>query len=115
MRIPHIITGAALMAAFVIGCSKSPSATPTVHFLGYKVERDGTAYAMTEIRNPSPSQIVCQLEVQPKDARSGIDSTVVPARGSQRFNIYVSQTNETSLDVTFFKVVPTSHTTVPMQ
>ena len=119
-----IIGVAALGVVLGVGCSKSSSKAPTVqssskaptvHFVGYEVERDGTAHATVEIANPNLSQIVCQLEVQPKDARSGIDVTVVPARGSLRIKLYVSQTNENSLDLTFFKVVPTSHVTVPMR
>ena len=108
----NTVIGAILAAFFAVGCTKSEN--PTVHFLGYK-GHDRNTWAITEITNPGPSQIVCEFEVQPKDAFTGVDSTVVPARSSQRYNLYVNRTNNISLNVTFFKVVPTSHMTVPMQ
>ena len=116
MRKLYIIAGAALIAAFVIGCSKSASVTPTAHFVRYKVESDGTTYAMMDIRNPSSSQIVCQVEVQPAVPRGGPSTTVVPAGGSVNFGVYVGETtNGISLNATFFKTVPTYHVAVPMQ
>ena len=117
MRISHfIIVGVAALAAMLsVGCSKS-SSPPTIRFEGYKIESDGTTYANFDIGNPNQSPIVCRLEVQPKDTKSGgPDDDVIPARATLNCGLYVSNTNALSVSITVFRIVPVHHLTVPMQ
>ena len=64
MRALHIIIGAGLMAAFVIGGSTSSKETPTVRFGSY-IDAAGNAVsgkanqATFEYENPSASLVIC--------------------------------------------------------
>jgi hypothetical protein len=114
MRIPHYITTAALLAVLASGCSKS-SRPPNIRFEGYKIQSGGDIYARFDIHNPNQSPIVCQLEVQPKDTRSGGPDYVIPARASMNCGLYVSNTNALSVSITVFKTVPAQHLSLPLQ
>ena len=116
MRISHIIiVGVAALAAMLsAGCSKS-SSPPTIRFEGYKIESNGNSYARFDIQNPNQSPIVCRLEVQPKDTRSGAPEYVIAARATLHCGLYVSDTNALSVDVTIFRTVPAKHLTLPLK
>ena len=117
MHIPHfIIIGVAAGAVLVVGCSKSSTSSPIpiVTFQGYKVGSDGMNRATFEFRNPSQSQIVCQVQIQPADSGSG-QILSIPAGGSSTDTMSVNQTNAVSLSVTVMRLVPVHQISVPMQ
>jgi uncharacterized secreted protein with C-terminal beta-propeller domain len=114
MRIPHfvIISVAALVGVFAVGCSKSIP-NPIVSFQGYKVGTDGSTQATFEFRNPGQSLIVCQVKIQPSDP--GTENIIsIPAGGSSTDTMYVKQTNSVSLSVTVMRLVPVHQFSVPM-
>jgi hypothetical protein len=115
MRIPHfIVIGIAAGAIFAVGCSKSStSPDPIVTFQGYKVGSDGMSRATFEFRNPSQSQIVCQVQIEGDS--SGLSITTIPAGGSSTDEMLVKQTNAVSLSVTVMRLVPVHQISVPMQ
>jgi hypothetical protein len=114
MRISHfiIISVAALVGVFAVGCSKS-TPNPIVSFQGYKVGTDGRTQAIFEFKNPSQSLIVCQVQIQPGDR--GTESIIyIQPGGSLTDTLFVRQTNSVSLSVTVMRVVPVRQFSVPM-
>ena len=114
MRIPYIITGAALIAAFVIGCSQHSNPAPKVRFLGYKEQSDGGARkrAVFEFINPSQSVYVFQGRFEPGDVAA---MTAVVQPGSTLQDVFfIRQTNTVALTVKAMKVDSVHELTVPM-
>ena len=99
---------AALMATFVVGCSKS-SPNPVISFRGYEVSTEGMRQATFEFKNPSQSVMVCQVQVQPGRPGNIID---IQAGGSRTMS--VRQTNATSFSVTVMRLVPVRKITMPI-
>jgi hypothetical protein len=105
MRIPHIIIGAALMAAFAFGCSKDATPIPSVTFTGYKTGKDGIKRASFELANPSKEfTAVCHLQLEPGDVDEGMTS--IPAGGYSTTEILIRQASVTALKVTVMRLSP---------
>src|SRR5687767_5069698 len=105
MRKQHII-GAALMAAFVIGCSTSSKQTPTVRFGSY-VDAAGnrvvgkSSQATFELENPSASLITCAFHLHPGEPRDAIVS--IQPYSTNRVLLLVGRTNAETLRVTMMR------------
>jgi hypothetical protein len=108
MRILHLTT-AALMAAFVIGCSKTPQ-KPIVSFHGYKVRSDGQIQAEIEVKNPSQFMIACLLDFQGEAALPMLVG--VKAGSYTTATMSVTQTNSAILRVTVMRLTPVHQLTV---
>ena len=108
MRILHLTT-AALMAAFVIGCSKTPP-KPIVSFHGYKVRSDGQIQAEIEVKNPSQFMMACLLEFQGEAVLPMLVG--VKAGSSSSASFIVTQTNSATLRVTVMRLTPVHQLTV---
>ena len=115
MRIQHIIIGAALMAAFVIGCSTSSKETPTVRFGSY-IDAVGNAVSVKanqatfEFENPSASLVICAFHQPggPRDMITGRPRDAFISIQPNRTNhviLRVGQTNAETLSVTVMRVV----------
>jgi hypothetical protein len=115
MRTLHIIIGAALMAAFVIGCSKSSKETPTVRFGGY-IDAVGNhvvgkaSQATFEFDNPSASLVICAFHQPggPRDMITGRprDAFIsIQPNSTNHVILRVGQTNAETLSVTVMRVV----------
>ena len=114
MRIPHTIIGAALIAAFIIGCSKHPDLSPSVRFLGYKDQSasDAPRPAVFEFINPSQSVYVFQGRFEPGDAAAA--TAVVPPSSTKQVVLYIRQTNVVALSIKAMRVGSVHEMTVPM-
>ena len=104
-----------LITMLLASCSKSMRPAE-IRFEGYKIQSNGDAYAYFDIGNPNQFPIVCELEVQPSDPRSGSRDYVIPGHGSSlSAGLYVSNTNALSCKITVFRTVPVQHLTLPLQ
>jgi len=107
MRTLHIIIGAALVAVFVIGCSKSSKETPTVRFGGY-IDAVGNhvvgkaSQATFELKNPSESWVICAFHIQSDHPHDAIFS--IQPNSTEHVVLYVGQTNAEALSVTVKRV-----------
>jgi hypothetical protein len=124
MRILHIIIGAALMAAFVNGCSKSSNETPTVRFGSY-IDAVGNAVsgktnqATFEFENPSASLVICAFHQPggPRDMNTGgpRDAFIsIQPNSTNRVLLLVGQTNAETLSVKVMRVVSSRELSVPV-
>ena len=109
MRILYILTGAVLLAALLLGCSKKTSPPPTVTFQGYSPNG-----AMFSLKNPDTVPVVCELQLQPAEP-GGESMVMIPAGGVMTQIMSVRQTNGISLLVTVMRVTPVDKFTVEMQ
>jgi hypothetical protein len=117
MRTLHIIIGAALMAAFVIGCSKSSKETPTVQFGGYidaagKHVGGGASQATFEFKNPTASLIICAVHIQP-DGLHDVNISIQP-NSTKNVVLWLGKINVETLSVTVLRVVSSRELSVPM-
>ena len=124
-KLTHIITGSALLAAFVIGCSTSSKQTPTVRFGSY-IDAAGNAVAgkssqaTFEFENPSASLVVCAFH-QPGGPRDMITGGPREAfislqpYSTNRVVLPVAQTNAETLSVKVLRVVSSRELSVPTQ
>jgi len=124
MRTLHIIIGAALMAAFVIGCSTSSKETPTVRFGSY-IDAAGNAVvgkssqATFEFENPSASLVICAFH-QPGGPRDMItggprDAFIsLQPNSTNRVVLLVGRTNAETLSVTMMRVGSSRELSVPV-
>src|SRR5881409_49604 len=116
MRTLYIIIGAALMAAFVIGCSTSSKETPTVRFGSY-IDAAGNAVsgkanqATFEFENPSASLVICAFH-QPGGPRDAFIS--LQPNSTNRVVLRVCQTNAETLSVKVMRVVSSRELSVPV-
>jgi hypothetical protein len=116
MKTLHIIIGAALMAAFGIGCSTSSKQIPTVRFGSY-IDAAGNAVsgkanqATFEFENPSASLIVCAFH-QPGGPRDGFIS--LQPNSTNRVVMLVGGTNAETLSVKVLRVVSSRELSVPV-
>jgi hypothetical protein len=122
-KLTHIITGPALLAAFVIGCSTSSKETPTVRFGSY-IDAAGNAVsgkshqATFEFENPSASLVVCAFH-QPGGLRDMITGGPREAFISLQPNstnsvvLPVGQANAETLSVKVLRVVSSRELSVP--
>ncbi len=118
MRTLHIIIGAALTAAFVIGCSKSSTETPTIRLAGY-IDAAGNhvakgSQASFEVKNPSDSWIICAFH-NPATGPHDAVFTIQP-NSTQNVGLFVGQTNLEAMSVTVkqVRVVSSRDLSVPM-
>lgn len=116
MRKLHIIV-AALMAAFVIGCSKSSNETPTIRFVSYidaagRAVVSGASQATFEFKNPSASLIICSFHSQPGDPHESIIS--LQPNSTKTVVLVVNQTNAEALKVKVMRVASSRELSVPM-
>jgi len=124
MRTLHIIIGAALMTAFVIGCSTSSKETPTVRFGSY-IDAAGNAVsgkanqATFEFENPSASLVICAFH-QPGGPRDMItggprDAFIsIQPNSTNTVVLRVGQTNAETLSVKVMRVVSSHELSVPV-
>ena len=120
MRTLHIIIGASLTAAFVIGCSKSSTETPTIRLAGY-MDNAGNrvagkaSQASFEVKNPSDSWVICAFH-NPATGPHDAVFTIQP-NSTQHVGLFVGQTNAEALSVTLMRmqVVSSRELSVPMQ
>jgi hypothetical protein len=117
MRIPPFIflNRTAILVVFAVGCSKSIP-NPTVSFQGYtqghKVGVHVLTQATFEFKNPSQSEMVCQVKFQPRGDENIIS---ISAGGSTTFSTDMWETNSvSSLRVTVMRLVPAHQFTVPV-
>jgi hypothetical protein len=116
MRIPHLITVAALMAVFVIGCSKSSKETPTVRFGGY-IDAVGNhvvsrgSQATFALENPSASLVICAFH-WPGSPRDSFIS--IQPNSTNHMVLGVGQTNSDALSVKMMRVVSSRELSVPL-
>jgi len=114
MRTLHIIIGAALMAAFGIGCSTSSKETPTVRFGSY-IDAAGNAVsgkshqATFEFENPSASSVVFAFHQPggPRDMTTGGPREAfiyLEPYSTNRVLMPVGGTNAESLNVRMMRV-----------
>jgi hypothetical protein len=112
MRTLHIIIGVALMAAFVIGCSKSSKETPTVQFVGY-IDAAGNhavgkaSQATFEVKNPSESWIICAFHNQATGMPAGYPRDVFityKPNSTNYMSLHVGQTDAETLSVTVMRM-----------
>jgi len=120
MRVLHIIIGAALTAAFVIGCSKSSTETPTIRLTGYydaafKPVVGKASRAAFELKNPTESWVACAFH-SPTAGHPDSVFTIKP-NGTENVVVSVGQTNAEALSVTLtqLKVVSSRELSVPIQ
>jgi hypothetical protein len=121
MRISHIIIGAALMAAFGIGCSKSSNErTPTVRFVTY-VDTAGNrvvgkgSQAAFEVNNSTGSLVACAFH-NPATGPQDMVVTVQP-NSTQHVTLYLGKTDPQAMSVTVtqMRTVSSRELSVPMQ
>ena len=128
MKITTTVIGAALMAAFVIGCSTSSKqtrtvGTPTVRFGSY-IDAAGNAVsgkshqATFEFENPSTSLIICAFHQPgaPRDMITGGSEDAfisLPPNSTNRVTMLVGQTNTETLSVKVMRVVSSRELSVP--
>jgi hypothetical protein len=116
MRTLHIIIGAALMAGFVIGCSKSSKETPTVRFGGY-IDAVGNhvvsrgSQATFALENPSASLVICAFH-RPDSSRDLFIS--IQPNSTNHMIIGVGQTNTEALSFKMMRVVSSRELSVPL-
>ena len=123
-KLTHIITGSALLAAFVIGCSTSSKETPTVRFGGY-IDAAGNAVsgkssqATFEFENPSASLVICAFH-QPDSPLNMVtggprDAFIsIQPNSTNRVLLLVGQTNAETLSVKVMRVVSSRELSVPV-
>jgi len=115
MRTLHITIGAALMAAFVIGCSTSSKQTPTVRF-GTYIDAAGNRVsgkshqATFEFENPSASLVIFAFHQPggPRDMITGGPREAIISiqpNSTNRVTMLVGQTNAETLSVKVMRVV----------
>ena len=131
MKITTTVIGAALMAAFVIGCSTSSKQTPTVSkqtqtvrfgsyidAVGNRVS--GKSHQATfEFENPSASLVVCAFHQPgaPRDMVTGgpRDAFIsLQPNSTNRVVLRVGQTNAETLSVKAMRVVSSRELSVPV-
>ena len=106
MRTLHIIIGAALMAAFVIGCSTSSKETPTVRFGSYTDAAGNPvakgSQATFELKNPSESWVICAFHMQSDHPHDAIFS--IQPNSTEHVVLWLGQTHAEALSVTVKRV-----------
>lgn len=124
MKITTTVIGAAVMAAFVVGCSTSSKQTPIVRFGGY-IDAAGNRVsgkshqATFEFENPSASLVVCAFH-QPGSPRDMItggprDAFIsLQPNSTNRVVLLVGQTNAETLSVKVMRVVSSRELSVPV-
>ena len=124
MRTLHNIIGAALLAAFVTGCSTNSKQTPTVRF-GIYIDAAGNPVsgkshqATFEFENPSASLVICAYH-QPGGPRDRItggprDAFIsLQPNSTNRVVMLVGGTNAETLSVKVLRVVSSRELSVPV-
>ena len=113
-KLTHI--GAALMAAFVIGCSTSSKESPSVRFGSY-IDAAGnrvtgkSQQATFEFENPSASLVVCAFH-QPDGPRDAFIS--LQPNSTNSVVLRVGQTSAETLSVKVMRVVSSRELSVPV-
>jgi hypothetical protein len=104
MRIPHIIIGAALMASFAIGCSKSSNEKAlTVRFVSY-VDTAGNrvagkgSQAEFEVNNSTECLVACAFH-NPATGPQDMVVTIQP-NSTKHVTLYLGKTDPKAMSVT---------------